>query len=118
MAPIRCRLVIAVAPRLLGEALCRVLTCEQRDVVVVVPGAVADGALGTATGADFDIAVVSADEQDLSASVVIRLPDSPALGMARVGGEPVPMEDLGGLVALVERYCAALGSASTVDNGV
>ena len=109
MTPIRRRLAIAVVPRLLGEALSRVLACENRDVVVFLPEQ-ADGGQGDEQGdtGPFDIALVSDDGRALPASVVIRLPDTPTLGTARVRGESVPITGLDGLVELVERCSAEL----------
>lgn len=108
MKPPRRRLAIAVAPRLLGEALSRVLAREDRDVVVVLSEQAAGGSQEPGGTGRFDIALVSHDGQSLPASVVIRLPDSPLLGTASVGSECVPINDLAGLVALVERCSAAL----------
>jgi len=99
MTPARRRLAIAVEPRLFSDALSRVLSREDRDVVVL-DGDEAEG--------HFDIALVGTEETELEASVVIRLPEAPALGTARVGGRSVPLDDLGSLVALVQRCADAL----------
>lgn len=113
----RRRLVIAVAPRLLGDALSRVLGREDLDVVVLGPDEVVDLDPESDEG-HFDIALVSSDEPDVPASVVIRLPETPTLGVARVGRESVPVSDLDSLVALVERCAAALDRPVLDNNGV
>lgn len=120
MTRTRRRLAIAVAPRLLGDALSRVLACENRDVTVILTDPYEGGGHDHVGTAPFDIAVVSHDGGDIQASVVIRLPDTPMAGTARVGGERVRIDDLAGLVALVERCAAALdvGVAPPVDTGI
>lgn len=110
--PTRRRLAIAVTPRLLGDALSRILAHEDRDVLVIP-----SEPSGTEEEGRFDIALVSGDDEGVPASVVIRLPDSPTLDVALVGGESVPLDDLAGLVALVERCSAAIPDVSPVENG-
>lgn len=117
MTPIRRRLAIAVVPRLLGDALSRVLAREDRDVVVIDYEAETEGYQTASPQEPFDIALVSHEEPDLPASVVIRLPETPTLGVARVGDRSVPVGDLDSLVALIERCAAELDRASSGSNG-
>lgn len=110
MGSSRHRLAIAVVPRLFGDALSRALASDDREVVVVGAGQEPHGSQPADPEDHFDIAVVSGQEHNPPASVVIRLPDSPASGLAQVAGEPVVVEDLEGLVALVGRCAAALAA--------
>lgn len=114
MTPTRRRLAIAVAPLLLGDLLSRALARDDREIVVVQtpppghPERTGEGHPG------FDIALVSGGRHHVAASVVIRLAETPAPGVAQVGVESVPVGDLEALVALVDRCSAALEQARAV----
>lgn len=111
MSPTRRRLAIAVLPRLLSDLLSRALAREDRDVVVV-DAQLPAGREDTRRHRPFDIALVSDHEHDLAASVVIRLADASPPGVAHVGGESVTFGGVEGLVALIDRYAAALEGPS------
>ena len=104
MTPLRRRVAIAVSPRLLGDALSKVLAGEDRDIVVFPIEQL--GAQGDER--HFDIVLVSGPApSSLDADVVIRLPETPTIGVALVGGERVPLRTLDDLVSLVERVAPA-----------
>lgn len=111
----RRRVAIAVVPRLLGDALSRVLAREGRDIVVVQTERVIDLEALTDEERHFDVALVSETlPESFEADVVIRLPDTPSVGLARVGGKPVPITGVDDLVALVE---GATIDRGTIDGG-
>lgn len=93
---------------MLGDLLSRALAREDRDVVVLEVPPADDGGDAIELERHFDIALVSDDDHDPGASVVIRLTDAPPPGVAHVGGRSVPIGGLEGLVALVDRCAAAL----------
>lgn len=100
MTPLRRRIAIAVAPRLLGDALSKVLATEDCDVTVL-PAGTDDPGQGAG---HFDLLLVTgAAPSAVDARVVIRLPQTPTIGIARVGDERVPLRTLDDLVALVDR---------------
>lgn len=95
MTPLRRRVAIAVSPRLLGDALSKVLTDEDCDVVVLP----FEAGVGER---HFDIVLVTGTAPStVDADVVIRLPETPAIGVALVGEQRVPLRTLDDLIALV-----------------
>lgn len=114
MTPTRRRLAIAVGPRLLSDLLSRALARDDREIVVVQTPSPAHPERTGEGHPDFDIALVSVGTQHVAASVVIRLAETPAPGVAHVGVESVPVGDLEALVALVDRCSAALEQARAI----
>lgn len=99
----RRRVAIAVAPRLLGDALSRVLAQEGRDVVVMESERIIDLEALTDEERHFDVALVTDTlPSSLEADVVILLPETPSVGLARVGGKTVAIDSVDDLVALVD----------------
>lgn len=98
MTALRRRVAIAVAPRLLGDALSKVLQREGCDVVVL-PAEDQDQGSGS-----FDLVLVTGSAPStVNARIVIHLPETPTIGIARVGDERVALRTLDDLVALVDR---------------
>ncbi len=109
----RRRVAVAVAPRLLGDALSRVLAREGRDVVVMESPCVIDLEALPQDERHFDVALVSGSvPESLDADVVIQLPDTPSVGIARVAGKPVALDSVDDLVALVDDAAGAGANAT------
>src|SRR5688572_13479407 len=97
------RVLVAVAPPLLAAVLARLLSAEERDVVIHGAG------VGAAAEERFDIAVVTDFlPYGVLADSVVRLPDqlgNAGVGSVVTGGElrKVHIAEVSGLVELLER---------------
>jgi hypothetical protein len=102
----RMRVVIAVEPKLFGEALARALQREDVDVIDLTDSPPAGL---PPLERRFDVALTSGSlPGDLDVHVVIELPETPGkpgTGTVRRAGdaEDVELEDLDALIELVER---------------
>jgi hypothetical protein len=107
------RVILSVAPRILGDALSVVLADENLEAVVL-------GDHPSARSEHYDVAVVSgAEPDDLDADAVIYLPDDPRTGAGRVATarseEAVTVVGVEDLVAAVRRVAAALRADPGLD---
>jgi hypothetical protein len=102
------RVLITVAPPLLGDLLATRLAAADREVVVAEPAA----RLGDAT--TFDVIVTDRLAFGFHADAVLSLPhsDQPGWGSLRRDNriERVPLGTLGQIVAVVDRICAQRGA--------
>ncbi|MDQ3974619.1 MAG: hypothetical protein M3276_09880 [Actinomycetota bacterium] len=103
----RTRVLVAVAPLMLGDVLSRVLARDDLDVIVYE----ADGSSSLSFEAHFDVAVASAClPEGVNADTIIRLPDdfgNAGMGaLVTVAGEQAaPIRRLDGLLQLFDRLC-------------
>jgi hypothetical protein len=108
----RPRILVAVEPRLLADAMAALLSeADQDDVEVLPEGGVPEG--------HYDGAVVTIDLTGLDAGVVIRLPDeegSAGMGTATTRSEdrPVDLPDVRSVLDLLDEHCATGTSRSSV----
>jgi hypothetical protein len=105
----RQRVAVAVAPRLLADALATVLRAEGFAVTVVAPDVLDVKGLELA----FDVVIVSGFlAADPSVEVLIRLPDPVAADegavITRDGARAITALNLDQLVSLVQRYGAGV----------
>ena len=107
MAPRR-RILVALEPRVLAEAVAEMLARIGVDDVVM--------AGRDLPGGDFDVALVSAPRSHTHADVLIEIPAN--CGPSRLSGSdtdvPIPHLTPNELVELLDRYCVA--ASSRVDH--
>lgn len=107
-------MVIVVTPHLLGDTLSKVLAGKGRDILVLTAEPTIDSGTFANEERHFHVALLS-DPVTLPdafhADVVVRLPDAPGGGTVRIADDPVAVDSVEGLVALVEGCLPDVGSA-------